>query len=93
MEKKWQILPAAPETLRQQFPEYKPVILQLLYNRGLTEQVAIDKFLNPSYEHDILDPYLFVDMHKAVERLVYSIIHNEPVMVYGDYDADGVCSS
>ena len=79
--------------IKEKFPEINPVVLQLLYNRGLTEQSAIDGFVNPDYGQDLHDPYLFQDMPKAVDRIFKAIRGDERMVVHGDYDADGVCAS
>lgn len=93
MVKKWQILPKINEELAKKFPEISPVILQLLFNRGLESQKQIDEFLNPDYSEDIHDPFLFKDMKKAVTRMKKAIENDEKVVIHGDYDADGVCST
>jgi len=93
MRKKWLVAKKIPKEWQNQFPEINPVILQLLYNRGLKTQAEIDEFLNPDYGQDIHDPYLFRDMKKAVERIFQAIENKEKIMVHGDYDADGVCAS
>lgn len=75
------------------FPELDQIVAQLLYNRGLTTQEEIDEFLQPDYSQDIHDPYLFKDMKKACDRIYKAIDKGELITIYGDYDADGVCSS
>lgn len=75
------------------FPEIHPVILQLLYNRDLSEEKEIDQFLNPNYEQDMFDPFLFKDMKKAVARIFKAIEQKEKIVIHGDYDADGVSSA
>lgn len=73
----------------QQFPEYPRVFLQIMHNRGLETQEAIDAFLNPEYSQ-LHDPYLFQDMHTAVDRIYQAIEKKELIAIHGDYDADGV---
>ncbi len=68
-------------------------MLQLLWNRGLQTQVAIDEYLNPDWVQDVHDPYLFRDMRKAVERVYEAVGAKQPIAVFGDYDADGVSSA
>lgn len=89
----WNVLGQAPPTASEEFPELDPVIIRLLYNRGLKTQAQIDEFFNPDYSQDIHDPYLFRDMARAVERLYQAIASQELITVYGDYDADGVCAA
>lgn len=60
---------------------------ELLKKRGVSEQ-----FLNPKYE-DCLDPFLLPDMRKAVERIRVAIDKKERILIYGDYDVDGVTAT
>ncbi|MFA6587662.1 MAG: single-stranded-DNA-specific exonuclease RecJ [Patescibacteria group bacterium] len=93
MEKIWKVAePISPE-LKNEYPELDEIVLQLLWNRGLKSQKDIDEFLNPDWLEDIHDPFLFVDMAKAVKRIFSAIKKQEMIIVHGDYDADGVCSS
>jgi len=93
MEKKWVLQKPVDSSFQKKFPEVPNLILQLLYNRGLKTQAQIDEFLNPDYGQDILDPFLFTDMAKAVERIYKAVVNKEKIAIHGDYDADGVCSS
>lgn len=63
---------------------------KLLQNRGLTDEEKIHRFLYPQREHDFHDPYLMKDMARAVERIGRAIEKNERVMIFGDYDVDGI---
>jgi len=92
-EKKWQLLPPISQDLISKFPEINRLVLQLLHNRGLQDQKSIDDFLLPNYDDQVLDPFLFTDMAKAVARIFLAVNRREKVMVFGDYDADGVCAS
>lgn len=93
MQKHWQIANPAPKDFIEKFPEYDPLVLQLLYNRNLTTQKQIDEFFNPDYETDLHDPFLFSDMEKAINRILEAAEKKEKVAVYGDYDADGVTAT
>ncbi len=93
MEHQWLVASEVPETVINKFPELHPVVLQLLYNRGLKTQSQIDEFTNPDYGQDIHDPFLFRDMAKARQRIINAIKEKERIIVHGDYDADGVCSA
>ncbi|MDD5110778.1 MAG: single-stranded-DNA-specific exonuclease RecJ [Patescibacteria group bacterium] len=91
--RRWQLAPPAPPDFHLSFPEINGILLQLLYNRGLRTQAEIDEFLNPDYGEDIHDPMLLEPMGKAVERICQAIERGERMLVYGDYDADGVCGA
>ena len=86
-----------PDKIKQEvldlYPELHPIVAQLLFNRGLKTQEQIDEFLNPDYGQDIHDPFLFADMDKACQKIYQAIDKQELIIVYGDYDADGVSSS
>ncbi|MDO8669341.1 MAG: single-stranded-DNA-specific exonuclease RecJ [Candidatus Buchananbacteria bacterium] len=93
MPKKWQVTSPIESGAIKGVPEENRIILQLLHNRGFDDAKSINDFLNPDYDSQILDPFLFNDMAKAVERILQAVKNNELIMIYGDYDADGVCST
>ncbi len=93
MSKKWIIAPAVPAEFYTEHPELPPIVARLMYNRNLRTQEKIDEFLNPDYLQDIHDPFLFVDMEKAVAIIFDCIEKNKNIVVHGDYDADGVCAA
>ena len=69
-----------------------PEVARLLFERGIQDQESLKKFLEPSLE-DLHDPYLLHDMDKAVTRIRQAIEEGENILVYGDYDADGMTSA
>jgi len=89
----WKLPQKPTQDFIDKFPELHPIVVQLLYNRGLKTQDEIDEFLSPDYSKDIHDPYLFKDMEHACHRIYKAIKEQELITVYGDYDADGVSSS
>ncbi len=93
MQKRWKLNRKYPAHFEKDFPEYSPLLLQLLWDRGLRDQTAIDEFFNPDYESDLFDPFLMKDMAKATERIFRALEGEEKILVYGDYDVDGVTSS
>lgn len=65
----------------------------VLTARGLTDPKVRQAFLHPTYEEACHDPFLLPDMDKAVERLVQAHTKKEKVVIYGDYDIDGLTAS
>lgn len=70
-------------------PNHQELLEILLKNRGIKKEDR-DKFLNPSYENDLYDPYLLKDMELATVRLFEAVSNNEKIVIYSDYDADGI---
>ncbi len=68
------------------------IIASLLINRGITSLEEAKKFLNPD-NIELSSPYIFDDMQKAVDKINNSIEKQERIVVYGDFDADGVTSA
>ncbi|MBC8061472.1 MAG: single-stranded-DNA-specific exonuclease RecJ [Clostridiaceae bacterium] len=64
----------------------------ILANRGIKEEKEINKFLKASIE-DLYDPFLMKDMKKGVDLIIEAINGGKKIVVYGDYDADGVTST
>ncbi|MFH1426409.1 MAG: single-stranded-DNA-specific exonuclease RecJ [Candidatus Kerfeldbacteria bacterium] len=89
----WVLRAQVPDNVSGKFPEISPVVLQLLHNRGLETQKDVDMFLTPDYGDDQHDPFLFRDMHKAVDRIAAAVEKKEKIVIHGDYDADGVGAS
>ncbi len=92
MRKKWQIAPEIDDEIIKKYPEYNRVILRLLLNRGLNSAEEMDEFLNDGYEK-LYDPAKFNDMTAAVALVIKHIKEKNKILVYGDYDADGVTAS
>lgn len=65
-----------------------PIMGRLLTNRGIKTVSEARRFFHPQLS-ELLDPFLFRDMTKAVERLNQALRRNERILVYGDYDVDG----
>ena len=64
----------------------------LLVNRGITDPDKARAFLKPSLSH-LHDPFLLKDMEKAAVRIRQAVMSGEKIVIYGDYDADGITSS
>ncbi len=90
---KWHFLSPAPELLPVQDEMTRelgisPVLSQLLLQRNITTVDEAKKFFRPQL-NDLHDPFLMLDMDKAVERLNQAMGRKEKILVYGDYDVDG----
>lgn len=70
-----------------------PLLRQLLAGRGISGEEAIKRFLHPDFESDLHDPLELLDMDKAVKRIVKAVNYQERVVVYGDYDIDGITAT
>lgn len=68
------------------------LIKRLLSTRGIKNEQEIKDFLNP-LQTKLSDPYVFTDMQKGIERLSNAIDNQEKIIIYGDFDADGVTST
>ena len=89
--KKWNILPRLDEESNNALEVFSPFMRQILYNRGIRTMEEADAFLNAS--QDLADPFLLTDMDKAVDRLLAAVRQQERIVVYGDYDVDGVTAT
>ena len=67
------------------------LIATVLVNRNIKKDEDIRKFLYPS-RNDFYDPFLLPDMKKAVNRIKSAIENKEDIIIYGDYDVDGITS-
>ena len=93
MNKKWEYYNSdekVVEDLQQKFSISK-LLATILANRGIIEDEKVRKFLEPTRE-DFYDPFLMPDMEIAINRIIEAMNNNEKVMIYGDYDVDGITS-
>jgi len=67
-------------------------IIKILFNRQIDTPETIDRFLHPKMS-DLEDPFDMLDMDKAIDRLLTALRENEKIMVYGDYDVDGITAT
>lgn len=89
--KRWLLAEPAPLNLLQHYQKMSPILAQLLYNRGLQTPETAYHFL---YDKEFsANPFAMKDMEKAVHRIRTAIKNHEPIIVYGDFDADGVTST
>src|SRR5271154_1521611 len=94
MKFRWTLAPPQPLLAGQLASHLKlsPLLAQCLLNRGLSEPSVIENFLAPRLKN-LADPFLLPNMAAAVERLFRAREQHEPLVIFGDYDVDGVTST
>ena len=94
MNKKWQIYETDEGKIEELKEKYKlnSLLATILVNRGIDSKEKIRQFLEPTRQ-DFYNPFLMKDMEIAVERIVKAIENQEKVIIYGDYDVDGITST
>ena len=96
MKKTWKRIEEVPdieqkaERIQEKYKLGK-LVSRVIANKGINEK-EIEKFLKPT-RHDFYDPFLMPDMKKAIDRILRAIEKKEKIIVYGDYDVDGITSS
>ncbi len=93
MNKKWEICEYDKTLVEKVMGEnnLSELMATLLVNRGIITKEEIQVFLEPT-RNDFHNPFLMPDMKAAVDRMEQSINQNEKIIIYGDYDVDGVTS-
>lgn len=71
---------------------YSELFAELLWNRNIHTLEEFSKLMKANID-ELHDPFLMHDMDKAVERIQTAIMEGQPILVYGDYDADGITST
>ncbi len=78
------------DALREELALHDDLTAALLARRGVVTKEEAEKFLNPSYDEHLHDPFLMTDMQKAAERFARAITSGEKIAVWSDYDCDGI---
>lgn len=93
MNKKWQYTENNKERAKEISEKFNINLLvaQIIANKKLSNE-KIKIFLEPT-RHNFYDPFLLPDMKKAVDRILKAIENKEEVLIYGDYDVDGITST
>ncbi len=93
MNKKWEVYEEKEQLIEKITKEnnLSPLLASVLANRGITDMQDIQAFLEPT-RNDFHDPFFMPDMKLAVDRILTAINNQEKVIIYGDYDADGITS-
>ncbi len=91
---RWLVAPEIPQNsaMNAAGDAVHPVLRQILFNRGLTQPGQIQSFLENHYLQS-RDPFQLMDMDRAVERIARALRDGEMIVIYGDFDADGVTST
>jgi single-stranded-DNA-specific exonuclease len=87
---KYTVREKIPKSVSDNLSAYPELMRTLLFYRGIDSAVLAEKYLNPHFENDLHDPFLMKDMDKAVSRILQAIESKERIVIYSDYDADGV---
>ena len=92
MKKKWQIYEIEQERINKISEQHhiNKLLASILVNRNIDEK-QIESFLNPTRK-SFHDPFLMPDMKKAVDRILQAMQNKEKMIIYGDYDVDGITS-
>ena len=93
MNKKWECYDIDEKLLYDFMQKYKlnEILARVLISKNITKKDAMDLFMNPTRK-DFHDPFLMPDMNIIVDRILKTIDNEEKIMIYGDYDADGITS-
>lgn len=92
MNKRWRLTPPIPPDVQHSLAEYRPFEQEILFNRGIRTTKEVDAYFTFGISQDH-DPFLMSGMDQAVERLQAAVASGENIVIYGDYDADGVTAT
>lgn len=92
LEKNWQIASLITEEASRNLKQYPRIAKQLLFNRGFSKADEAERFLNAE-PPKFMNPMGLKDMDKALERISQAIDEHERIIIYGDYDTDGVTAT
>ncbi len=90
--KRWDIAPIVPRRQLDRLSHLHPLVAQILFNRGVTDPEEADSFLRQDSVR-FGDPFRMKGVPEAVVRIRAALRSGEPIVVYGDFDADGVTST
>lgn len=93
MRKKWEFYDSQVDEADRISKEFNisTLLATILTNRGIVKDEEIKIFLAPTRK-DFHNPFLMPDMEKAIDRILKAIENKEKVLIYGDYDVDGITS-
>jgi single-stranded-DNA-specific exonuclease len=91
-EKTWQVESLIPPYVDVNLSDYPRVIRQILYNRGISTPEEVEAYFRAEVPEGTRQASM-IGMEDAVKRIGYAIHHQERIVVYGDYDVDGVTAT
>jgi len=86
---KYSVRSELDEKTKKELAAYPELLQKLLFYRGVKTAKDAEKFLNPIFEENH-DPFLIHGMEKAVERILEAVEKKEKIIIFSDYDADGI---
>ena len=89
---KWVIPKQPPAEVVKSLRSFSRIAQQVLFNRGYRTEVSVHEFLDADVSIQA-DPYLIKEMKDAVKRINLALEKNQEIVIYGDYDADGVTAA
>jgi len=88
--KQYSLRAAVPEAVRNNLSRHSEFLQELLYARGIETSEEAETFLNPDYHLHTHNPFLMKNMERAVARISAAMKNNEKIVIYSDYDCDGI---
>ncbi len=85
----YSVRPELNEKIKKEFASYSEILQKLLFYRNVKTAIEAEKFLYPVFEENH-DPFLILGMEKAVKRILEAIEKKEKIIIFSDYDADGI---
>jgi len=94
MEKLWEIQRPRPDRVQRlaETARIDPILAALLVNRNIEDAGEVESFLFPRLIH-LRPPFGLKDVDRASERIVRALFNHEKILIFGDYDADGVTAA
>lgn len=93
MNKKWECYEIDENKVKELVDKYgiNEILAKIFVNKGITKKEDLDLFMNPTRK-DFHDPFLMPDMEIVVDRILKATKEKQKIIIYGDYDADGITS-
>lgn len=88
--KEYRLRDEIPETKYEKLANYPKLFQTILFSRGIVTEDEAKHFFLPQYEDSLHDPFLLKGMDRAVTRILKAISDQERILIYSDYDADGI---